>query len=116
MHIIPARPWCYDYQVIPFPYRIHFEICRCCAYASRLSKEIETGAKRNTDLIKQGFREAEPIAKEMMCEEQLLRKRAGKKSEDLGLPDAEEHLVKVRLVLKIDSIMKERAFRFVNQQ
>jgi predicted XRE-type DNA-binding protein len=32
---------------------------------------------------------------------------------DLGLPNAEEHLVKAQLVFKIDSIMKERRLKQV---
>jgi predicted XRE-type DNA-binding protein len=32
---------------------------------------------------------------------------------DIGVPNAEEHLVKAQLVFKIDSIMKERALKQV---
>ena len=33
---------------------------------------------------------------------------------DIGLPNAEEHLVKAKLVLKIDSLLRERGLRQVD--
>jgi predicted XRE-type DNA-binding protein len=40
-------------------------------------------------------------------------KNSGNVFKDLGLPDAEEHLVKAKLVWKIDEIMKERGLKQV---
>ena len=40
-------------------------------------------------------------------------KSSGNVFKDLGLPDAEEHLVKAKLVWKIDAIMKERGLKQV---
>jgi predicted XRE-type DNA-binding protein len=40
-------------------------------------------------------------------------KSSGNVFKDLGLPDAEEHLVKAKLVWKIDGIMKERGLKQV---
>ena len=38
-------------------------------------------------------------------------KSSGNVFKDLGLPDAEEHLVKAKLVWKIDAIMKDRGLK-----
>ena len=40
-------------------------------------------------------------------------KSSGNVFKDLGLPEAEEHLVKAKLVWKIDAIMKERGLKQV---
>jgi predicted XRE-type DNA-binding protein len=40
-------------------------------------------------------------------------KSSGNVFKDLGLPDSEEHLVKAKLVWKIDGIMKERGLKQV---
>src|SRR5256885_4962913 len=34
--------------------------------------------------------------------------------QDMGVPNAEEHLIKAQLVLKIDTIMRERGLKQVN--
>ena len=39
---------------------------------------------------------------------------SGNVFKDLGLPNAEEHLVKAQLVFKIDAILKERAMKQVD--
>jgi len=39
------------------------------------------------------------------------KKSSGNVFKDLGLPDAEEHLVKAKLVWKINRIMKERSIK-----
>lgn len=41
-------------------------------------------------------------------------KSSGNVFEDIGLPDAGEHLVKAKLVLKIDLLMRERGLRQVD--
>jgi predicted XRE-type DNA-binding protein len=40
-------------------------------------------------------------------------KSSGNVFKDLGLPDAQEHLVKAKLVLKIDGILKKRGLKQV---
>lgn len=40
-------------------------------------------------------------------------KGSGNVFADVGLPDAEEHLVKAKLVYKIDSLMRERSMKQV---
>ena len=64
--------------------------------------------------IEQRLREAEQIAKG----ERLMNKRnyqTGSRNvfQDLGLPNAGEHLVKAQLVYKIDTILKDRGLKQV---
>jgi phage-related protein/predicted XRE-type DNA-binding protein len=79
-------------------------------------KKSKTGRetpRRDIDLIKQRLREAE------LCQgdEAMSKKRYefGSRNvfKDIGVPNAEEHLVKAQLVFKIDAIMKQRRLKQV---
>jgi predicted XRE-type DNA-binding protein len=65
-------------------------------------------------LIKQRLREAEKIAKDR---ETMTKKgheaSSGNVFKDIGIPNAEEHLIKAQLVFKIDTIMKDRGLKQV---
>jgi predicted XRE-type DNA-binding protein len=65
-------------------------------------------------LIKQRLREAEQIARER---ETMNKKeyQTGNRNvfKDIGVPNAEEHLIKAQLVFKIDTIMKDRGLKQV---
>jgi predicted XRE-type DNA-binding protein len=41
-------------------------------------------------------------------------KSSGNVFEDIGIPNAEEHLIKAKLVLKIDVLMRERSLKQVD--
>ena len=70
--------------------------------------------RRDMELIKQRLREAEQIAREKA----MSRKKGyeiGSRNvfKDIGVPNAEEHLVKAQLVFKIDTILKARGLKQV---
>ena len=83
-------------------------------------KKSKTGRatpRRDMELIKQRLREAEQIAREkaMTKTKMTNKKRNGTGSrnvfKDIGVPNAEEHLVKAQLVFKIDAILKARGLK-----
>ena len=64
------------------------------------------------ELIEQRLREAEQIAKrEKVMSKKSYEMGSGNVFKDLGIPNAEEHLVKAQLVFKIDTIMKDRGLK-----
>jgi predicted XRE-type DNA-binding protein len=78
-------------------------------------KKSKTGRetpRRDIELIEQRLREGE---KNSQREEVMSKKgyEIGSRNvfKDLGIPNAEEHLVKAQLVFKIDSIMKSRRLK-----
>jgi predicted XRE-type DNA-binding protein/phage-related protein len=86
-------------------------------YVARLSKEIENGARNTAP----GYRVNQATTARSgtdrkgddVMNSRRYEKSSGNVFKDLGLPDAEEHLVKAKLVWKIDGIMKERGLKQV---
>jgi predicted XRE-type DNA-binding protein len=84
-------------------------------YVARLSKEIENGARNTAP----GYRVNQATTARSgtdrkgddVMNSRRYEKSSGNVFKDLGLPDAEEHLVKAKLVWKIDGIMKERGLK-----
>src|SRR5438132_4330746 len=73
------------------------------------SKSGRETPRRDMELIEQRLREAEQIAKrEKVMSKKSYEMGSGNVFKDLGIPNAEEHLVKAQLVFKIDTIMKDR--------
>jgi len=78
-------------------------------------KKSKTGRetpRRDIELIKQRLREAEQIAKERGAMSKKGYETGSRNVfKDIGVPNAEEHLVKAQLVFKIDTIMKDRGLK-----
>src|ERR1035437_171586 len=78
-------------------------------------KKSKTGRetpRRDMDLIEQRLGEAERIAGgEGPMSEKGYEVGSGNVFKDIGVPNAEEHLVKAQLVFKIDRIIKDRSLR-----
>src|SRR5215510_230251 len=99
------------------PRCMHFKICRRSIYAPRLSEEIEN----RTGNTAPGYRvdQGTVAGSGTNCKgddgmnSRRYEKSSGSVFKDLGLPDAEEHLVKAKLVWKIDGILKERGLKQV---
>jgi phage-related protein/predicted XRE-type DNA-binding protein len=76
------------------------------------SKSGRETPRRDMELIEQRLREAEKIAKrEKVMSKKSYEIGSGNVFKDLGIPNAEEHLVKAQLVFKIDTIMKDRGLK-----
>jgi predicted XRE-type DNA-binding protein len=84
-------------------------------YAARLSEEIENGAGNTAPGYRVDQATVAGSGTDRKGDEGMNRRRYKKSSgnvfKDLGLPDAEEHLVKAKLVWKINRIMKERSIK-----
>jgi phage-related protein/predicted XRE-type DNA-binding protein len=81
-------------------------------------KKSKTGRetpRRDIELIKQRLREAEQIAREKRSMSKKGYETGSRNVfKDIGVPNAEEHLVKAQLVFKIDTIMKARHLKQVD--
>jgi predicted XRE-type DNA-binding protein len=99
------------------PRSVHSSFCGCGVRPSRLPEEIED-RRRNPA---QGHRagQATPLAGRTDCKGEGVMSKKGYETgsrnvfKDLGVPNADEHMVKAQLVFKIDGIMKERGLKQV---
>jgi phage-related protein/predicted XRE-type DNA-binding protein len=105
-----------DYRGDTFRAVYTLRFARAVYVLHAFQKKSKTGRetpRRDIDLIKQRLREAE------LCQgdEAMSKKRYefGSRNvfKDIGVPNAEEHLVKAQLVFKIDAIMKQRRLKQV---
>src|SRR6266480_4940829 len=97
------------------PRRLYLAIRRDRLCAARVSEEIEDGA-RDTSARCRANRKACARGRENSRRGKRMSKKryevgSGNVFKDLGIPNAEEHLVKAQLVFKIESIMKSRRLK-----
>jgi len=94
-------------------YTLKYSDSVCVLHAfQKKSKSGRETPRRDMELIEQRLREAEQIAKrEKVMSKKSYEMGSGNVFKDLGIPNAEEHLVKAQLVFKIDTIMKDRGLK-----
>jgi len=95
--------------------RIHAEILRQRLCAACVSEEVEerTGnaAPRHGTYRAAPARGGTNSQREKVMSKKSHEIGSGNVFKDLGIPNAEEHLVKAQLVFKIDTIMKDRGLK-----